>query len=363
MKKTLLLSILLLLPVGFSCYNNSMTINSVNNLEKTYTMLLLEERYNNYNNNSFLYNSVNNLDVRIKVSNDSIIIQSINDSIHWKTILNDELYFLWMYNATMLSEEDIIFISNLGCCGTYNNGQFIKTNNTCSENIVIPKKDDSGILAVLMATIPFLIILFYYSKLDYKKYLTFIIGMLGWLVAFALRFPLINQISNINNLWVIILLPSLLSGLFEEILRFLLIRFMKFVKKNFFLFAMGWSFAEIIIIYCTYIIYFLTLNQQVSFISTLPGLLERFSATIIHLALTIILIKSIKNKKLLGLAIGLHILVNLFGSLLLILNLNVWIIEIILIILAIWIYYISNNLKDGNINDKRRNSKKIKRKK
>lgn len=362
MKKALLLALLLLLPVGFSCYNNSITITSVNSLENTYAMLLLEQRVNNFMEDSFLYTAVNDSMVKLKVMNDSIIIQSENTS-DLETIVMDELYYLWAYNATSLSEEDIIFISKLDCCGTYDNGQFIETNDTCTEEIIIPKKDNSGILAILIATIPFLIILFYYSRLDYKKYLAFFIGMLGWLVAFLLRLPLINQISLTSNLWMIILIPSLLSGFFEEILRFLSLRFIGFAKKNFFLFAMGWSFAEIILIYCINIIYFLSFNQQVSFISALPGLIERFSATILHLAFTIIVLKSINNKKLLGLAVGLHIVMNLFGILLLALNFNVWIIELFLIILAFWIYYISNNLKEGINNDKRRSSKTIKRKK
>ncbi|MFA5303079.1 MAG: hypothetical protein WC393_00895 [Candidatus Nanoarchaeia archaeon] len=363
MKKALLLTILLLLPVGFSCYNNSIKINSVNSLENTYAMLLIEQRYNSFSDNSFLYNSLNDSNVRLKVSNDSIIVQSLNDSVVWKNVLTDELYFLWDYNATSLSEEDIVFISNLDCCGVYDNGQFIKTNDTCSEEIIIPKKDDSAILAILIATLPFLIMLFYFSRLDYKKYLAFLLGLIGWLVAFFLRLPLLNQVSLTTNFWAIILLPSLLSGLFEEGVRFLSLRFVSYAKKNFFLFAMGWSFAEILIIYCFNIVYFLSFNQQVSFIDALPGLIERFSATILHLAFTIIVLKSLKNKKLLGLAMGLHIIVNLFGILLLAFNLNVWIIELALLLLAFLVYNISNKLKEGTNNGKRRDSKKIKRKK
>ncbi|MFA5332869.1 MAG: hypothetical protein WC376_00015 [Candidatus Nanoarchaeia archaeon] len=363
MKKALLLAILLILPIGFSCYNNSITINSVNSLENTYAMLLLEQRFNSFSNNSFLYNSLNDSGVKLKVSNDSIIVQSLNDSADWKNILTDELYFLWNYNATLLSEEDIVFISNLECCGVYDNGQFIKTNETCSEEINIPKKDDSAILAILVAIIPFLIMLFYFSRLDYKKYLVFIFGIIGWLAAFVLRIPLLNQVSLTANFWVIMLLPSLLSGLFEEGVRYLSLRFAPHAKRNFFLFAIGWSFAEILIIYCFNIVYFLSFNQQVSFVDALPGLIERFSATILHLAFTIIVLKSLKNKKLLGLAMGLHIAVNLFGILLLTFNLNVWIIELILILLAFLVYNISNKLKEGTDDGKRRDFKKIKRKK
>jgi uncharacterized membrane protein YhfC len=362
MKKALLLAVLLLLPIGFSCYNNSVEIASVNSLEKTYAMLLLDSRYNIFINDSFMYHSMNDSGINIKVSNDSIIIQSFSGSADWESALNDELYYLWGYNATSLSEEDIIFIKNSGCCGHYNNGQFINSNITCSEEIVIPKKDDSGILAVFIAIIPFLIILFYYAGLDYKKYLAFFIGGLGWLIALLLRFPLIDAILSANNLWMLILVPSLLSGLFEEGIRFLSLKFIGFAKKNFFLFAMGWSFFEVIGIYCLNIVYYLALNQQVSFIDALPGLAERFSATLIHLGLAIIVLKSLNNKKLLCLAMILHIAANLFGVMLLAFNLNVWIIEIALIFLAFWIYYISNGLKEGIDDDKGRDSKKIKRK-
>ncbi|MDD4352977.1 MAG: hypothetical protein PHN56_00825 [Candidatus Nanoarchaeia archaeon] len=364
MKKAFILALLMLLPVGFSCYNNSVEIKSVNNLENTYAMLLIEGRYNLFSNNSFLYHSVNDSNLNIKVSNDSIIFQSLNDSTDWKNGLMDELYYLWIYNATSLSEEDIIFIKNNGCCGIYNEGQFITNNtNTCNEEIVISKKDNSGILALFMATIPFLIILVYYSKLDWKKYLAFLIGGLGWLVAFLLRLPLITQISLTQNIWLIILGSSLMSGLFEETIRFLSLKYIQFSKKNFFLFAMGWSFFEIIVIYCVNILYYLMLNQQITFINAMPGLIERFSATVLHLALTVIVLKSLNNKKLLALAMVLHIIVNIFGVILLNYNFNIWVIEIVLLLISFWVYYISNELKKGNENDKRRDSKPIKRKK
>jgi hypothetical protein len=362
MKNALLLAVLLLIPIGFSCYNNSVEIASTNSLERTYAMLLLDSRYNVFANNSFLYPSMNDSSISIKVSNDSIIIQSLNSSADWENALNDELYSLWNYNATSLSEEDIIFIKNHGCCGVYDNGQFISSNITCSEEIVIPAKDDSAILAVFIAIIPFLIILFYYARLDYKKYLAFIVGGFGWLIALLLRLPFIDIILSADNLWMIILVPSLLSGLFEEGIRFLSLKFIGFAKKDFFLFAMGWSFFEAMGIYCLNIVYYLALNQQVSFIDALPGLAERFSATLIHLGLTIIVLKSLNNKKLLGLAMALHIAANLFGVMLLAFNLHVWIIEIAMIFLAFWIYYISNGLKEGiNNDDKGRDSKKIKR--
>jgi uncharacterized membrane protein YhfC len=125
---------------------------------------------------------------------------------------------------------------------------------------------------------------------------------------------------------------------------------------------MGWSFFEVILIYCVNIFYYLSINQQVTFFDSLPGLIERLSATILHLSLTIIALKALNNKKLLLLGILLHIVVNLFALIFYALNVNLWLIEIALFFIVVWVYYISNQIKSGEGNAKRRDSKKAKRK-
>lgn len=363
MKKALLFALLLLLPMGFSCYNNSINISADNDLERVYAMLLFEQRYNYFDNNSFSYYALNDSGVKLKVSNESIIIQLNEISSEAGDAIRDELYSLWIYNATSLSEEDIIFISNAGSFGEYKNGQLADNNSECSEEIIIPSKDGSGMLAILVATLPFIVILGYYARLDYKKYLAFFIGGLLWVAALILRLPLLGWASMSESIWILLLIPSALAGIFEETVRFIALKFVETFKKNFFLFAMGWSFFEVAGMYCTNILYYLVLNQGVSFIDALPGLIERFSATVLHLAFTIIVLKSVHNKKLLALAISLHAGVNLFGVLLLALNINVWIIEIALVFIAFWFYYLANELKEGEQNDKGRSSKKNKGKK
>ncbi len=360
-KASLFLALLLIMPIGFSCYNNSVTIHASNDLERVYAMLLLEQRYNDFVNDSFIYEGLNGDGLLIKADAEYLVLQSSNSSINWSRAIHDELYSLWIYNASSINEEDIIFLSNQGCCGDYNNGIFLPLGDGCVEELKMESKDSSGYLAILAAIIPFLIILFYYARKDWRKYLAFIIGSLGWIVAFFLRLPIVTWVSMLENVWIIMILPSILAGLFEEFFRFLSVKFIGFVRKNYFLMAMGWSFAEVLVIYCLNIFYFLLINQPVSFIAALPGLVERFSATILHLALTVIVVKSLKNKRLLLLAILMHSMINISALVLLFLNFNVWIIEAGLIIISVWTYYFANSLK-GELNGVQgKDIKKIKR--
>jgi len=344
-KAPLFFALMLIMPIGFSCHNNSVIIHASNDLNRVYAMLLLEQRYNDFVNDSFIYGGLSDEGLLIRAASEYLVLQSSNSSINWSRTIHDELYSLWIYNASSINEEDIIFLSNQGCCGDYNNGVFLPLGDGCIEEIKLEPKDSSGYLAILAATIPFLIILFYYAKSDWRKYLAFIIGGLGWIVAFFLRLPIINWVSMLENVWIIMILPSILAGLFEEFFRFLSVKFIGFMRKNYFLMAMGWSFAEVLVIYCLNIFYFLLINQPVGFISALPGLIERLGATILHLALTVIVVKSLKNKRLLLLAILMHSIINISALVLLFLNFNVWIIEAGLIIVSVWTYYFANNLK------------------
>ncbi|MDD5054481.1 MAG: hypothetical protein PHG04_03850, partial [Candidatus Nanoarchaeia archaeon] len=220
MKKWLLLSILLLLPACFSCYSSAVTIQAENNLETVYAMLLIESRYNFFDDDmSFSYYALNDSSAKIKINESSIIIQSFNESTDWGNLLKNELYELWSYNATSLSEEDIIFLSIKGCCGNYENGIFTEDSNECGNEIIIPLKDDSGKLAIYLSIIPFLIILGYFARTDYRKHLAFALGALGWFAAFVLRLPLLEMIPLAWGFWAMLLIPSLLAGLFEESVR------------------------------------------------------------------------------------------------------------------------------------------------
>jgi len=349
--------------MGFSCYSNAVNITVNNNLETVYAMLLLNSRYSSFSNNSFSYYALNDSSAKIQVFNSSIIVQSSNESTDWYSLLYGELYELWIYNATALSEEDVIFLAGKGCCGSYNNGVFVNNALVCSEEIVIPKKDDSGMLSIYVSIIPFLVILVYYARKDYRKYLAFLVGFLGWLIAFILRLPILANISVLKELWIVLLVPALMSGLFEEMIRYLALKYLSVAKKSFFLFAMGWSLCEVLIIFNFNLYSYLMLNQQLSFVSTLPGLVERLSATIVHLALTIMVIKSFKNKKFLVYAMLIHSGLNVIGSLMLLANFNIWLIEAMLLVLAAMIYYLADNvLKEGKIDESRRDIKKVKRK-
>ena len=74
-------------------------------------------------------------------------------------------------------------------------------------------------------------------------------------------------------------------------------------------------------------------------------------------------IKSFKDKKLLVYAMLIHSGINLIGSLMLLANFNIWLIEAMLLVLAVITYYLADNvLKEGKIDESRRDIKKVKRK-
>ncbi|MHA1866293.1 MAG: hypothetical protein ACTSVB_09355 [Candidatus Heimdallarchaeaceae archaeon] len=165
------------------------------------------------------------------------------------------------------------------------------------------------------------------------------IGGMGWLIAFLLRIIPLNltksltlvslgidlsdtqavQAASHNNVLVLIWGP-IFAGLFEEFCRYFLISKIRDVKSNYpkgpIILGLGWTLGEIIYIYTAYLISMNTLNipwETSAWSLVLASLFERFTVSVFHVLMSLIIFQSILEKRLkkrygLWIAITLHIL-------------------------------------------------------
>lgn len=125
---------------------------------------------------------------------------------------------------------------------------------------------------------------------------------------------------------------SLLAGVFEEGLRYALMRSIARVRadlRRVLCFGLGWGFLEAVLIYAvSVLITTLLLGRRVTFLELLPGAVERNVAVMLHVALTLVVFRALTVKALLWVAIAIHALVDLTATLTFqVLNLPVWHVE------------------------------------
>jgi uncharacterized membrane protein YhfC len=184
--------------------------------------------------------------------------------------------------------------------------------------------------------IPLLLGLFIWSRLK-AKWLAFLVGAVLWFVAFVVRSP----INTYGTLWIYqnfkgaaliylsVALPSLTAGIFEESARWLAFRFA--VKdhrlENGLMYGAGHGGIESMLLVGVSVLssaivgYFypqtLTSAQLVQ-LTTTPewlvfiGLWERLCAMMFHMAMSILVLESFRQKQIwyLGVAIGAHFFLN-----------------------------------------------------
>ena len=284
----------------------------------------------------------------------------MSESTNWTQVMHDELGFLQSVGAINLSSEEIIVISNLGCCGIYKNGVFSVPRSNCSEILSVPFVNTSLTwIAVILSFLPGILIAVYLVKNKFKNYLAFLFGGLGWLIALIIRTLFLSLIQELNFITLLISV-NLLSSIFEEGIRFLLLKHSKIARKNPIITGLGWGVFEAFMIYALNVTILLLMNQAISFSNALPGAVEKIMTIALHSALTIIVLKSLKNKKYLFISIFLHFFVNIISSIAFtIFGLNVWIVELIIFLSTSIIICLAYKI----IKHEKRNTKKIKRRK
>lgn len=165
-----------------------------------------------------------------------------------------------------------------------------------------------------------------------KRYIPYMLGVLAFAVSqILIRIPILNYLNGTSTDFqmfsamqpvLFVLLLSLSAGIFEEIARFIAMRY--FMKQrdwqSGFLFGAGHGGIEAILIVGIPVVSLL-LSQTVSgnTDSYFVGGIERFFAMILHIGLSFIVLQAVVQKKLryVVYAIFIHGIVNTLGSIML----------------------------------------------
>ncbi len=157
-----------------------------------------------------------------------------------------------------------------------------------------------------------------YLRIRNKKLLAIVgLGAFAWLVALirsAILQPTYLFIGSPQPppIWFIGF-SAVLAGIFEEGFRY---KFLKsFVEERTWLngvaFGLGAAFLEILLIYCIPIIKILIMAQEsLNFLDMLPGAVERNLAVLIHVGCALLVMHSLRNRWILGIAVFFHSIVD-----------------------------------------------------
>jgi uncharacterized membrane protein YhfC len=138
-----------------------------------------------------------------------------------------------------------------------------------------------------------------------------------------------------------------MAGVFEECVRFLILRLGivgRSSLKGFTSLGLGWGLTEALIIYAVPA-YMLGTVLNYGLLDLLPGALERNSAIIIHLSLTLLMSLRVGSFKLLVLAITLHSLINYLAVSTLSILGNVWVAECLIAVISLSVFIPVLNLR------------------
>ncbi len=222
------------------------------------------------------------------------------------------------------------------------------------------------IIIILIALLPWICFYCYYSKLRRSQLKLFLLGGIGWLAALILRVPILTATYPILDITIQITIAATLAGVFEESFRFLFAKsFLKGEIKNedVLSFGIGWGVVEILILHTlTMVILLIAVIYNIPEIPVPPleklisegfaGAFERIIAVALHVALTILIVKSLKNKILFLFAIIYHALVDFiagFGYY--VFDIPIWSLEFLFVILTLILYgiihvYLKKDVRD-----------------
>jgi len=202
--------------------------------------------------------------------------------------------------------------------------------------VVLEIAAETPALLVLVAVAlgPGLLVLTYLARLRGYYWVDAAVGGGGWLLAYLIRLPLIALTARVSDVWVRVCVLALMAGVFEESIRYVLIRARlseRLHPRSATVFGLGWGLAEAFIIYCANLPVALAI-ANVGWEYFLPGAVERDIAIIFHVTAACLIAVGIakRNYAYLCLAIILHTMVNVVGAASLIVLRNPWLTEGIL---------------------------------
>jgi uncharacterized membrane protein YhfC len=207
----------------------------------------------------------------------------------------------------------------------------------------------AAISAILVALLPCLVAAVYFARENKHAWICFLVGGTGWLGALILRllplqFPILIVGQSIATTLLYLAYSSILAGIFEEGIRYLFLCRIRYIQKSLkcgLSFGLGWGFVEAVVVYAVSILAASMMGSGYHFAGLLPGALERNIAIVAHVSYTLIVLKALKSKKFLLVAIVFHAVVDFFASVMTYsLQLPVWSVEgvIAAITMGIFIY-------------------------
>lgn len=360
---SVIFALLLVLPVSYACVENGIEISNLNiPLNALYQSLIVNARYNYINDSAIYYFSLNSTDAGVKATNTSLSFLIFNNKsgINYSNLLSNEID--WLVNNSVINYSSSIIsqIVNVTCCGHYDlifDVVLKEKNYVCDETFSITLVDSSMVwLSSLLCILPVILAAVYFGRFKKEKWKSFLLGGAGWFIALFLREQILYFVYLIPSELVVILIASLLAGLFEEGGRFLLFKNTVSAKQHPLLFGLGWGFLEAFVIALNLNL-LVSLNQPVGLFESMMAALERNSAIILHVALSLLVVKSLSDRKFLYIAIVIHALFDLLAVSLFSL-LGVLALE--LVILAFSLFVMAYSLKTSRkiIKDELSESKK-----
>ncbi|MHA1469875.1 MAG: YhfC family glutamic-type intramembrane protease [Candidatus Asgardarchaeia archaeon] len=211
------------------------------------------------------------------------------------------------------------------------------------------------ITLIVLAFLPWLLFFVYYSKLKGEHLKLFVIAGAGWLVALILRLPILYGTSFILDLLMYYVMSAILAGVFEESFRYILAKKLTLDERTngeILSFGIGWGIFEVWVLHTsnlTTLLILILMNISIPgmpvipppeqlFISGMAGVVERWIAVSFHVIATLVITKALLNKNYLWIAIILHSVLDLIAVLSSFIELNIWLIELNLLITVMLIY-------------------------
>jgi uncharacterized membrane protein YhfC len=170
-------------------------------------------------------------------------------------------------------------------------------------------------------------------------WLSFVAGAVGWTLALV-RGPILQVLGDaFLRSWIVsagavaatyisIGISSISAGLFEEGVRYLLVKKIQRIRKDsrhVLSMGLGWGLGEAVLIYTVSVVsavYFRGFSPPHT--SLLLGALERNIATALHVGLTFMIWRAEADLRFLPVAMGIHFLIDFVGVSLFIVTGNIW---------------------------------------
>jgi len=189
--------------------------------------------------------------------------------------------------------------------------------------------------ALAIALVPASIALATTSGRRVDLWLAALIGGGGWLAALVLRVPILSSLNPRSPTSGYV--ASVLAGLFEESLRFVILRtelLRRLSTRGATALGLGWGLAEAALLYALPVVA-TSATQGYGLVELLPGAIERNFAISIHLSLALLVSVNPGSLRLLAVAVALHAAINCLALASLNVFRNVWVVEGVIAAVAV----------------------------